>query len=147
MTDSKNNPQKPEPDGGTSPPSEAPAAVTQPNVPQPEPAAVPAEETVVNQQPPPAGPPPFPYAPPPQPPSRPGRVHRAVRNRAVQLVGVGVLGMVIGGGIVGGVVALSSGHDGPRDGRGGYSQHYDQRGGPGNRGGFDQPGRGGGPRG
>jgi hypothetical protein len=65
-------------------------------------------------------------------------MRRAVKNRAVQLVGVGVLGMVIGGGVVGGVVALA-GHDGPRDGRGGYSQyspHHDMRGG------FGQPGRG-----
>jgi hypothetical protein len=70
-------------------------------------------------------------------------MRRAVRNRAVQLVGVGVLGAVIGGGIVGGAVALAGpgDHPGPRDGRGAYSQQHEPRGG------FDHPGRGGGLRG
>jgi hypothetical protein len=147
MNDPKDHPRASEPAGeqpsDATQPVETPAAASPPQTP---PAPPPAEEqqTAALPQQPPAGqaPPPYPYAPPP--PARPGRFRRASRNRAVQLVVVGVLGLVIGGGIVGGAVAIAgSGSHGPRDGRPGISQNHNPRGGPG---GFGGSGRNGGPR-
>jgi hypothetical protein len=75
-------------------------------------------------------------------PRQPGGFRRFVGHRATQLVGVGVLGLLIGGGIVGGIAAATS--SGPRDGRPGIHRQYsgpgagqgtDGRGGFGNRGG------------
>ncbi|MGK3199742.1 hypothetical protein [Amycolatopsis sp. MEPSY49] len=73
-------------------------------------------------------------------PRQPGGFRRFVGHRATQLVGVGVLGLLIGGGIVGGIAAAT--HHGPRDGRPGIHRQYDgQNQGPDGRG---FPGRGGG---
>ncbi|MEV4595989.1 hypothetical protein AB0K15_01135 [Amycolatopsis sp. NPDC049253] len=78
----------------------------------------------------------------PQPARRPGGFRRFVGNRVTQLVGVGVLGLLVGGGIVGGVMAATQ-HDGRpgmshfRDGGGGGYREF--RGGPG----FGQGGPGG----
>ncbi|MEU8630713.1 hypothetical protein AB0C38_00995 [Amycolatopsis sp. NPDC048633] len=111
-----------------------------------------AEGTAVHgQQPPPA--PPTPqlsqpgpgqaygaWGPPQAAPRQPGGFRRFVGHRATQLVGVGVLGLLIGGGIVGGIAAATS--HGPRDGRPGIHRQYDGPGqGPDGRG---FPGRGGG---
>ncbi|MEV6897874.1 hypothetical protein [Amycolatopsis sp. NPDC051372] len=79
----------------------------------------------------------------PQPVRRPGGFRRFVGNRVTQLVGVGVLGLLVGGGIVGGVMAATQ-HDGRpgmshfRDGGGGGG-YREFRGGPG----FGQGGPGG----
>ncbi|WP_410667318.1 hypothetical protein [Amycolatopsis sp. cmx-4-68] len=74
------------------------------------------------------------------PPRQAGGFRRFVGHRATQLVGVGVLGLLIGGGIVGGIAAATS--HGPRDGRPGIHRQY---GGPNGSPGFD--GRGFGDRG
>ncbi|HEY3470836.1 MAG TPA: hypothetical protein VGL47_37270, partial [Amycolatopsis sp.] len=58
----------------------------------------------------------------PQPPRQPGGFRRFVGHRATQLVGVGVLGLLVGGGIVGGIAAAT--HHGPRDGRPGIHRQY-----------------------
>ena len=72
-------------------------------------------------------------------PRQPGGFRRFVGHRATQLVGVGVLGLLIGGGIVGGIAAAT--HHGPRDGRPGIHRQYD---GPDGNQGRGFPGRGGG---
>ena len=130
--------------------AQAPAGDTLPN------AGPPADQTAVHgQQPPPAPPTPQLSQPgpgqvygawgPPQAAQRqPGGFRRFVGHRATQLVGVGVLGLLIGGGIVGGIAAATS--HGPRDGRPGIHRQYD---GPNGNQGFDGrgpgfPGRGGG---
>ncbi|ATY15950.1 hypothetical protein CU254_40385 [Amycolatopsis sp. AA4] len=77
------------------------------------------------------------YAPPgpwgmPLPPPKQGGFRRFVSHRATQLVGVGVLGLVVGGGVVGGVMAATH-----HSGRPGMSQHQGGHrfndGGPGQR--------------
>jgi hypothetical protein len=81
----------------------------------------------------------------PQAPARqPGGFRRFVGHRATQLVGVGVLGLLIGGGIVGGIAAAT--HHGPRDGRPGIHRQYNGPNGNGNQG-FDGRGPGFGGRG
>ncbi len=80
-----------------------------------------------------------------QAPPRQGGFRKFAGHRATQLVGVGLLGMLIGGGLVGGIAAVAF-HDG---GRPGIHRGYDGNGGPGGRDfrgpGFDGhgPGRGG----
>lgn len=64
-----------------------------------------------------------------QAPPRQGGFRRFAGHRATQLVGVGLLGMLIGGGIVGGIAAATF-HDG---GRPGIHRSYDGNGGPGGR--------------
>ena len=81
-----------------------------------------------------------------QAPPRQGGFRRFAGNRATQLVGVGLVGMLIGGGIVGGVAAATFHNDG---GRPGVHRSYDGNTGPGGRDlrggpGFDGGGRGGG---
>ncbi|EOD67160.1 hypothetical protein [Amycolatopsis vancoresmycina] len=92
----------------------------------------PADQTAVHgQQPPPAPPTPQLSQPGPGqtyawgPPAarQPGGFRRFVGHRATQLVGVGVLGLLVGGGIVGGIAAAT--HHGPRDGRPGIHRQYD----------------------
>ncbi|GAB3138863.1 hypothetical protein GCM10027258_16810 [Amycolatopsis stemonae] len=79
------------------------------------------------------------WGPPAAAPRQPGGFRRFVGHRATQLVGVGVLGVLIGGGVVGGI-ALAASHHGPQDGRPGiHRQHNGQV--PDGRG---FPGRGGG---
>jgi len=86
------------------------------------------------------------YGPPPpgwvpaglQAPPRQGGFRRFAGHRATQLVGVGLLGMLIGGGIVGGIAAATF-HDGGRPGiHRSYDGGRDNRG-PGN---FDNRGPG-----
>jgi hypothetical protein len=85
------------------------------------------------------------YGPPPpgwvpaglQAPPRRGGFRRFAGHRATQLVGVGLLGMLIGGGIVGGIAAATF-HDGGRP-----SIHRSYDGGSGNRGPGNFDGRGG----
>jgi hypothetical protein len=111
-----------------------------------------ADQTAVHgQQPPPA--PPTPqlsqpgpgqaygaWGPPQAAPRQPGGFRRFVGHRATQLVGVGVLGLLIGGGIVGGIAAATS--HGPRGDRPGIHRQYNgPNQGPDGRG---FPGRGGG---
>ena len=74
-------------------------------------------------------------------PRRPGGFRRFVGHRATQLVGVGVLGLLIGGGIVGGIAAATSHSGGPRDGRPGIHRQYT---GPNGNQGHGFPNRGGG---
>lgn len=113
-----------------------------------------ADQTAAHgQQPPPA--PPTPqlsqpgpgqayggWTPPPaNAPRQPGGFRRFAGHRATQLVGVGLLGLLIGGGVVGGI-AIATSHHGPRDGRPGIHRQYNGPGqGPDGRG---FPGRGGG---
>ncbi|MDQ7803879.1 hypothetical protein Q5425_09050 [Amycolatopsis sp. A133] len=112
-----------------------------------------ADQTAVHgQQPPPA--PPTPQLSQPGPgqayaawgpqaaPRQPGGFRRFVGHRATQLVGVGVLGLLVGGGIVGGIAAAT--HHGPRDGRPGIHRQYD---GPNGNQGFNGRGPGFGGRG
>ncbi|MFF1608658.1 hypothetical protein ACFVYA_12815 [Amycolatopsis sp. NPDC058278] len=91
------------------------------------PADQPADPTAVHgRQPPPQpgpGQPYGPWGPPPAAPRQPGGFRRFVGHRATQLVGVGVLGMLLGATIVGGIAAAS--HHGPRDGRPGIHRQYD----------------------
>jgi hypothetical protein len=80
------------------------------------------------------------WGPPQAAPRRPGGFRRFVGHRATQLVGVGVLGLLIGGGIVGGIAAATS--HGPRTDRPGIHRQYNgPNQGPDGRG---FPGRGGG---
>ncbi|SEF30524.1 hypothetical protein SAMN05421837_105262 [Amycolatopsis pretoriensis] len=74
-------------------------------------------------------------------PRQPGGFRRFVGHRATQLVGVGVLGLLIGGGIVGGIAAATHHGGGPRDGRPGIHRQYN---GPDGNQGRGFPGRGGG---
>jgi hypothetical protein len=87
----------------------------------------PTDPTAVHgRQPPPQpgpGQPYGPWGPPPAAPRQPGGFRRFVGHRATQLVGVGVLGMLLGATIVGGIAAAS--HHGPRDGRPGIHRQYD----------------------
>lgn len=113
-------------------------------------AQAPDQTAAHGQQPPPA--PPTPqlsqpgpgpaygaWGPPQAAPRQPGGFRRFVGHRATQLVGVGVLGLLIGGGIVGGIAAATS--HGPRDGRPGIHRQYN---GPDGNQGRGFPGRGGG---
>ncbi|MEV6875674.1 hypothetical protein [Amycolatopsis sp. NPDC051128] len=59
---------------------------------------------------------------PPPASTRPGGFRRFVGHRATQLVGVGLLGVLVGGGIVGGIAAAT--HHGPRDGRPGIHRQH-----------------------
>ncbi|WP_103355055.1 hypothetical protein [Amycolatopsis sp. CA-128772] len=112
----------------------------------------PADQTAVHGQPPPPAPPAPQLSQPgpghtyaawgPPAPRQPGGFRRFVGHRATQLVGVGVLGLLIGGGIVGGIAAAT--HHGPRDGRPGSHRQYD---GPNGNQGFDGRGPGFGGRG
>ena len=86
------------------------------------------------------------WGPPPAAPRQPGGFRRFVGHRATQLVGVGVLGVLLGGGIVGGIAAAT--HHPARPGihrqYGGPNQGFDGRG-PGFRGGGHHSGNPGNP--
>lgn len=86
------------------------------------------------------------WGPPPAAPRQPGGFRRFVGHRATQLVGVGVLGVLLGGGIVGGIAAAT--HHPARPGihrqYGGPNQGFDGRG-PGSRGGGHHSGNPGNP--
>jgi hypothetical protein len=81
------------------------------------------------------------WGPPQAAPRQPGGFRQFVGHRATQLVGVGVLGLLIGGGIVGGIAAATSHGGGPRDGHPGIHRQYN---GPDGNQGRGFPGRGGG---
>ncbi|MET8848247.1 hypothetical protein [Amycolatopsis sp. NPDC004625] len=132
---------------GSAGPAQAGPAVSQPAAGGDPAAQVPADQTAVHgQQPPPAPPTPQLSQPGPgqtyawgaPPPQQPGGFRRFVGHRATQLVGVGVLGLLVGGGIVGGIAAAT--HHGPRDGRPGIHRQYN---GPNGNQGFNGPGFGG----
>jgi hypothetical protein len=132
------------------PTAEAAAADQAPPAPStPEPAAPAdappsADQTAVHGQPPPPTPQlsqPGPgqaygaWGPPPAARRQPGGFRRFVGHRATQLVGVGVLGVLIGGGIVGGIAAATDHHGG----RPGIHRQY---GGPNGNQGFNGHGPG-----
>ena len=75
------------------------------------------------------------WGPPPPAQRQPGGFRRFVGHRATQLVGVGVLGVLIGGGIVGGIAAATDHHGG----RPGIHRQY---GGPNGNQGFNGHGPG-----
>jgi len=159
--------------GPEDPTVEQPRPDSQETVAAPAEAAKPAEETTAanaQQAPPAAAPAPAagqvppgqvlpvpgqaPYGTPPpgwvapaglQAPPRQGGFRRFAGHRATQLVGVGLVGMLIGGGIVGGVAAATFHNDG---GRPGVHRSYDGNTGPGGRDlrgpGFEGRGGGGG---
>jgi len=143
MSDPTDRPRDPAPEpvppaGAEDPTVEHPT----PSVPRPDGAAAPAAEPAA-AAPEPAAHPQAGPVPPPQPawgvpaqPRQPGGFRRFVGHRATQLVGVGLLGVLVGGGIVGTIAAVNH-----HDGRPGHYRVYD--GGPGFRGpGFDGRGPG-----
>ncbi|GAA3536569.1 hypothetical protein GCM10022222_20370 [Amycolatopsis ultiminotia] len=78
----------------------------------------------------------------PLPPRRRGGFRRFVGNRATQLVGVGVLGLLVGGGVVGGVMVATQHSDHPTMSQYG-GRHFRGSEGPGQ--GFGTPGNPGAP--